>query len=285
MILIAGATGLIGRAASEFLLDQGIAVRGLARDAEKAAGLREKGMEYFQGDMLDAADLAKATRGVTAALLVTPNGQRQLEMERNFARAAADAGVQHLVKISTIRATRDATATFPRAHFQSEEFIRSLGMRWTMLRSNFFFQNLLTYRTSIAKSGMFALPVGRIGIGMIDARDVAEMAARCLLDTDSKSAGHDVSGPELLDFYTVAERMSAVLGRKIRFVEQTPAEFRALLEQVIPNPWQVNALCELFSELANQALGPVTDDSARLLGRAPRRLESFVADYSGTLTA
>ncbi len=266
------------------LLDRGVAFRGLARDVEKAAGLRARGVEIVQGDLLDAADLARATKGVTSALLVTPNGQRQLEMERNFAQAAADSGVGHLVKISTIRAAADAKAPFPRTHFQSEAFIKSLGLRWTVLRGNFFFQNLLTYAASIAKYGTFTLPVGRIGIGMIDARDVAEMAALSLLDDNLESGTHAVSGPELLDFYAVAERMSAVLGREITFIEQSPADFRAFLEKIIPNPWQVNALCELFAEIACQALGPVTDEAAKLLGRAPRPLESFVADYAGALT-
>jgi len=284
MILLTGVTGLVGRATAEFLLDRGVAFRGLARDAEKAAALSSRGMEWVQGDMLDAADMARATRGITSALLVTPNGQRQLEMERIFARAAADAGVRHLVKISTIRATADATAPFPRTHFQSGEFIKTLGMRWTLLRANFFLQNLLVYAPSISRTGTFTLPVGRIGIGMIDARDVSEIAARSLLDDGRESGGHDLSGPELLDFFAVAERMSSVLGREIRYIEQSAEEFRAFLEKIIPNPWQVNAMCALFAEIANQALGPVTDDAERLLGRKPRPLESFAADYARAFT-
>jgi uncharacterized protein YbjT (DUF2867 family) len=280
MILLAGVTGLVGRATAEFLLEQGVTFRGLARNPEKAADLCRRGMEFVQGDMLDAADMARATTGVTSALLLTPNGQLQLEMERVFAQAAADSGVGHLVKISTIRSGPDARATFPRTHFQSEDFIRSLGLRSTMLRANFFFQNLLMYAPSIAGTGSFTLPVGRIGIGMVDVRDVAEIAARSLQDQGKASEVHVISGPELLDFYEVAARMSIVLGREIRFTEQSPADFRAFLEKIIPSTWQVEKVCELFEEIAHQALGPVTGDAASLLGRAPRPLETFVTDYA-----
>jgi len=280
MILITGVTGLIGRAAAEILLERGVKFRGLARDAQKAADLRARGMEFVQGDMLDAAGMAKAASGIRSTLLLTPNGQRQLEAELAFSRAAAEAGVEHLVKISTIRATADARAPFPRTHFQSEEFIKSLGMRWTMLRPNFFMQNLLAYAPAISKTGTFTMPVGRIGIGMIDARDVAEIVALKLLEAGLQSSSHDLCGPELLDFFDVADRMSAVLGRTTTYVEQSPADFRAFLEKIIPNPWQVNGMCELFADIAGQALGPPTDDAERLLGRKPRSIESFLTDYA-----
>lgn len=280
MILITGVTGLIGRAAAEYLLNRGIAFRGLARDTAKATDLRDRGMDLVQGDMLDAADMARAVKGITSVLLLTPNGQKQLQMERTFAVTAAEADVCHLVKISTIRATADARASFPKTHFESEEFIKSLGMRWTMLRPNFFMQNLLSYAPSIARTGTFTMPVGKIGIGMIDARDVAEVAARSLLDSGSHSASHDLSGPELLDFYELAERMSATLGRRIGYVEQSSADFRAFLQKIIPNEWHVNAMCDLFADIANHALGPLTDDAQQLLGRKPRSLETFVADHA-----
>ena len=285
MILITGVTGLIGRAVAELLLGRGVAFRGLARDEGKAADLRERGMEFIAGDMLAASDMAKATSGISSALLLTPNGQRQLDMERTFSRAAAQTGVRHLVKISTIRATADARAPFPKSHFESEEFIKSLGMRWTMLRPNFFMQNLLSQAALIANSGTFTLPVGRIGIGMIDARDVAEIAALKLLDGESESASHDLCGPELLDFFDVADRMSAVLGGRITYVEQNPADFREFLEKIIPNPWQIGAMCELFADIASQALGPPSEDAERLLGRKPRAIESFLRDYAERFTA
>jgi len=280
MILITGVTGLIGRAAAEVLLNQGVVFRGMARDEAKAADLRERGMEFVAGDMLAASDTAKATQGISSALLLTPNGQRQLEMECTFSRVAAGSGVRHLVKISTIRARADARASFPLTHYRSEEFIKSLGMRWTMLRPNFFMQNLLSYATAISNTGTFSMPVGRMGIGMIDARDVAGIAALKLLEAEPESASHDLCGPELLDFFDVADRMSAVLGRRITYVEQFPPDFRAFLEKIIPNPWQVNAMCELFADIAGQALGPLADDAERLLGRKPRPLETFVADHA-----
>ena len=95
MILLTGVTGQVGRITADILQDRGVEFRGLARDAEKAAQLRNQGMDVVQGDLLNAADMAAATRGITSALLVTPNGRQQLEMERVFAEAAANEGIGH----------------------------------------------------------------------------------------------------------------------------------------------------------------------------------------------
>jgi uncharacterized protein YbjT (DUF2867 family) len=280
MILLTGITGKVGGAAAGFLLHQGIPFRGLARDPEKAAGLEGPGVEILRGDLLDADDVQKATRGISSALLVTPNGRSQLEMERRFARIAADSGVGHLVKISTIRATPDTSATFPRIHHQSEEFIKSLGVRWSMLRANFFMQNFLMCAGSICANDEFSLPLGRTPLGMIDTRDVAEIAVRRLLDTGTESASHDISGPEWLNCDEVASRMSAVLGREIRYIDQDLSDFRALMERVIPDPWHVDALCRQFEENATRELVADAGDTTRLLGHAPRTLDSFLRDYS-----
>jgi hypothetical protein len=79
--------------------------------------------------------------------------------------------------------------------------------------------------------------------------------------------------------------MSVVLGREIRFGQQSPADFRAQLAKSLADAWQVDRVCELFEEIAQQALGPVTDDAMRLLGRPPRKLESFLADYADAFEA
>lgn len=280
MILLTGVTGLTGRAAAEVLLGKGVAFRGLTRDPGKAADLGDRGVELVQGDLLDAADIRRAMEGIQSALLVTPNCEKQLKMERILAQTAAESGVGHLVKISTIRATPEATAPFPATHYRSEEFIKSLGLRWTMLRANFFMQNFLTQAKSIAGSDSFSLPLGSVSFGMIDARDVGEMAAHALMQDRPESGSHDLSGPEMLDCRAVARRMSAVFGREIRYAEQSIDDFRSAIEKVIPIPWQVNALCAQFREMARNELQASGSEAGRLLGRPPRSLDLFLQDYA-----
>lgn len=285
MILLTGVTGRIGSSAARYLNDQGIPFRALARDPKKVTSLAAAHSNVVQADLLECESLANAMSGITAALLVTPNSETQLEMEQNFARAAVEAGVTHIVKISSLEAIEGATAPFPKIHLASEAFIRSLGVRHTMLRPNFFMQNLLMHAQAIAHTNSFTLPLGDARIAMIDARDVGIVAARCLVDTEStQSEVHELSGQEPLSFDQVADRMSRVLGRQISYVRQSHAEFRAFLGKIIPNPWHVNAVCELFEQIAAGSLDAIAPETKKLLGGEPRSIDEFIADFARAFT-
>jgi uncharacterized protein YbjT (DUF2867 family) len=281
MILLTGVTGRIGGAAAKFLSKHDTAFRCLAREPAKLQQLSSSSVELMQADLLQPDTLTTALNGVSAVLLVTPNGQSQLEMEKNLAAAAAAAGVKHIVKISSAEALPGVTAPFPQIHLKSEDYIRSLDIRSTMLRPNFFTQNLLMYSQAIANADSFTLPLGDARTAMIDARDVGVIAARCLMDLNGKeSASYELSGPELLDFDQVADRMSKVLGRQISYVRQSHADYRAFLGKVIPNPWHVNAVCELFENIADGSLETIVPGTEALKGAALCSLSQFVEDYS-----
>lgn len=237
------------------------------------------------GDLANPSDVASALEGVDAALLVTPNTQAQLDMERNFAQTAASAGVRHLVKVSSIEASENVQEAFPRNHFLSEEFVRSLDLRSTILRPSFYMQNLLLYAQSIAETNAFTLPLGDTKTGMIDAADVGEIAANCLLDQGEDSATWHLSGPELLNFDQVAESMSRALGRKITYQRQPMADFAAFMRKIVTNEWHANAVCEAFEAIAEGSLTMMTEEAGQLLGRKPNSVEDFTRNHAKAFAA
>jgi uncharacterized protein YbjT (DUF2867 family) len=279
MILLCGVSGRVGGAAANYLLSQGAQVRGLSRNPEKLDELRARGMEVVGGDLTDSTSIQRALEGVKSALLVTANSEDQAEQECGFAAAAALSGVGHLVKISAIQARPDSPAPFPRTHYKVEQFIKSLGIRSTILRPGFFMQNLLSSAQSISKANKFELPLGKVRTSFIDTRDVGEVAGRVLLKPEKESKTYVLTGQEMMSFHDVAERMSSVLNREIEYVEQTPEAFRGFIEQVIPSPWHVDALCAQFEQIASRDHEDVTDECQRLLGREPNKIERFVEDY------
>ena len=281
MILISGATGRVGAATCKALHDAGVPLRALVRDAAKFGLPAGPGTQIVTGDMENAADVAAALKGATAALLLMSNNPKQAAIERQFASLAADAGVRHLVKISSQEAGPDARATLPRQHYESEQFIASLPLDWTFLRPNFYLQNMLMFAASISKAGVFALPLGKARCAMVDTRDVGAVAA-AVLQGGAAHAGqiYELTNDSLMDFHEAAERMSTVLGRPIRYVEQSAADFRATMARFISSEWQLNAVCELFAEIASGSLEHLSDDLPRLLGRPATRLEAFTSDFS-----
>jgi len=279
MILLSGASGRVGSAASQALHSAGIPFRVILRDPEKFPLSKVDSIEVYKGDLENTKDLEKALHGVTAALLLMSNNSAQADIEREFARIAKRSGVTHIVKISSIEASPQATAALPSLHYSSEQFIQSLGMDWTFLRPNFYMQNMLMYAVSIKSSSYFTLPLGDASTAMVDARDVGLAAAKALTENRHRNKIYDLNGPDLMNFDMVAKRISEVIDREVRYQRQTPEQFRAVLNNFIPSSWQVDAVCELFEEIASGSLQRTGDDLEHILQKPPRDIKIFSQDF------
>ena len=116
---------------------------------------------------------------------------------------------------------------------------------------------------------------------MIDARDVGEVAAAVLTGEGHAGQAYQLTGPALMDFHEVAARMGAVLERPVSYVAQSPEAFREALRQFIQSAWQLDAVCELFAEIAAGSLEEQTSATADLLGRPAMDLETFTQQFAG----
>ena len=279
MILLTGATGRVGSAAAKALARENIPFRALVRDPDKVA-FDPDAAEIVQGDLNDPAIVEQALQGVSRALIVMGNHPDQSKLERQFASLAADAGVSHLVKVSSMEAAPDATATLPKNHYDTEQHIASLGVEWTFLRPNYYMQNMLMYAGSIARTGSFALPLGTAKTAMIDARDVGEVAAVVLTGEGHAGQAYRLTGSAMMDFHEVAARMGAVLERPVSYVAQNPEAFREVLGQFIQSAWQLDAVCELFAEIAAGSLEEQNSTTADILGRPTVDLETFTRQFA-----
>ena len=279
MILLTGATGRVGSAAGKALARGSVPFRALVRDPDKLA-FDPDAAEIVQGDLSDPAIVEQALQGVSRALIVMGNHPEQSKLERQFASLAAAAGVSHLVKVSSMEAAPDATATLPKNHYDTEQHIAALGMNWTFLRPNYYMQNMLMYAGAIARTNSFALPLGTSKTAMIDARDVGEVAAVVLTGEGHVGQAYRLTGPAMMDFHEVAAHMGAVLARPVSYVPQSPEAFRDVLGQFIQSAWQLDAVCELFAEIAAGSLEEQTSTTADLLGRPAMDLETFTQQFA-----
>ena len=279
MILLTGATGRVGSAAGKALARAGVPFRVLVRDPAKLA-FDPDAAEIVQGDLSDPAIVKQALHGVSRALIVMGNHPEQSKLERQFASLAADAGVSHLVKVSSMEAAPDATATLPKNHYDTEQHIAALGLDWTFLRPNYYMQNMLMYAGAIARTNSFALPLGTSKTAMIDARDVGEVAAVVLTGEGHVGQAYRLTGPAMMDFHEVAAHMGTVLARPVSYVPQSPEAFRDVLGQFIQSAWQLDAVCELFAEIAAGSLEEQTSTTADLLGRPAMDLETFTQQFA-----
>lgn len=278
MIFLTGATGKIGGETAKQLLAQGADLRALVRDEAKAADLKAAGVELVVGDIADADSVRRGMDGAEKAFLLLPNGEHQEANEKQFTDLAVAAGVKHFVKMSSMEAVADAETPIPRAHWASEEYIRASGLDWTMVKPNFFMQNLLASAGSIKEKRKFFLPMGDGRTGMADARDIGAVCAEVLTGSGHAGQSYEITGPEILTFYDVADRFTAVLGEKVEYVPMPMEAFRERMTGIL-QPWHLDAVCELFREIAEIGLDHTTDTFKQLLGRDPISVNQFIEDH------
>jgi len=186
--------------------------------------------------------------------------------------------VKHFVKMSSMEAVADAETPIPRAHWASEEYIRASGLDWTMVKPNFFMQNLLASAASIKEKRKFFLPMGDGRTGMADARDIGAVCAEVLTGSGHAGQSYEITGPEILTFYDVADRFTAVLGEKVEYVPMPMEAFRERMTGIL-QPWHLDAVCELFREIAEIGLDETTDTFKQLIGRDPISVNQFIEDH------
>lgn len=285
MILLTGVTGKTGGATAQALLGKGLPLRAIVRNADKAAALKAAGVELVVGDVSDPAVLARALAGVEKALMIMPNGERQLELEKQFIDAAKKAGVKHLVKMSSMEAVAHAKAPIPKIHYAAGQYLAASGLAWTLLKPNFFMQNFLGSAGTIKEQGKFFLPMGEGRTVMADVRDIGAVAAVVLTGTGHDGQAYEITGPEVLSFADAAERFTRVLGRKVEYVHVPMPAYRQTLARFLTNEWHLNAVCELFQEIADGQDLHVADSVQKLTGRPPRSLEQFIRDHQAVFSA
>jgi uncharacterized protein YbjT (DUF2867 family) len=275
MILVTGATGKVGSEAVRVLRQSDVPVRALVRDAAKARALASAGAEVVEGDLEKVATIDAALEGVTGIVLVSPAVPAQ---ELNVVESAARAGVGHIVKV-TSKASADSPIARRRGQAEIEAGLAASGVAHTLLRANAYMQNILALAPAIAATGGFASSAGAGQVGMIDARDVAAVAAT-IAAAPATHAGktYRLTGPALITYADIAAALTRVLGRPITYRRQTPDEDRqAMIAAGVPEPIAaMNA--QAFALIAEGDAAWLSPDVETLLGRPARSFEDFAAE-------
>jgi uncharacterized protein YbjT (DUF2867 family) len=95
---------------------------------------------------------------------------------------------------------------------------------------------------------------------------------------------YEVTGPEVLSFADAAERFSKVLGHKIVYVHVPMEGYRTTLARFLTNEWHLNAVCELFQEIAEGGALRTADTVQKLTGNPPISFEQFVREHKAVFT-
>ena len=277
-VLVTGATGNTGRALVDALKRRGAPVRAMVRSQAARAKLPD-GVDVAVADFDDPASIGSALDGAGRAYLVTPSSERAEEQQRRFAGLAAKAGLGHLVVLSQLGADEQSPVRFLRYHGAVEQHVRDLGIPFTFLRPNLYFQGLLSFAGPISAEGRFYAPIGDATVSAVDVRDIAAVAAITLTEPGHEGATYTVTGPQSITHAQIAAALTAALGHQVTFVDVPPGAFADSLGGILP-PWQVQGLIEDYAHYRRGEAAAVSPAVAEITGGPPRDVEQFARDYA-----
>jgi uncharacterized protein YbjT (DUF2867 family) len=261
MIVITSPTGRIGGSLLSLLLDEaparGETLRVVVRDpARLPAGVRER-VEVVVGSHSDPAVVDEAFAGADAVFWLVPSDARAADLDAayaGFSLAAAGAfvrrGVGHVVGVSALgRGTPFAAhAGQVTASLAMDDMLAATGVAYRALANPTFMDNVLRQAALIGEQGVYADVVRPdFSAPLVAVRDIAAAAARLLLDRSWTGSGEvPVLGPEDLSAREMAAIMTEVLGRPVRYTQQSLADFRALLDGAGASPAAVEGFVAML---------------------------------------
>jgi uncharacterized protein YbjT (DUF2867 family) len=273
VIAVTGSTGAVGGRVARDLAARGIRQRLLVRDASRAPAL--EGAEVHVARYSDADAAAGALAGVETLFMVSASETAdRVEHHRTFVEAAARAGVRSIVYTSFFAAAPDAVFTLGRDHAATEELIRASGMSWTFLRDNFYMDMMELFA---GDDGVIRGPAGEGRCSLVSRSDVAATAVAVLLDPAAHAdRTYDLTGPEALTLEEVAQKISAVRGHPVRYVDETLDEAYASRAVYGAPPWQVEAWVTTYTAIASGDQARVSGDVEAVTGRPAQTFEEFL---------
>lgn len=264
---VTGATGQLGSLAIDALLTRGVApsnVVAIVRDAGKATGLRDRGIDVRVADYADGAAVRAALEGVDRLLLVSGSevGSR-VPQHTTVIEAARDAGVALIAYTSILRAPTSGLA-LAREHQETEKVLAGSGIDHILLRNGWYSEN---YTAALAPTLAGGVLYGAAGDGRVapaPRADYATAAAAAIVDGTPRV--YELAGAERLSYADIAAVISEVAGQPVRYQDLPQADYAgALAQNGVPTPMN-EVLADSDAGVARGELDGESTDLTGLVG-------------------
>jgi uncharacterized protein YbjT (DUF2867 family) len=283
--LVTGATGDTGDQTVHQLLERGNQVRALAhREDDRSKRLQKLGAEVVFGDFLEFDAMRAALQGIRGAYFCYPIRPGILQATAYFSQAAKEAGVECVVNMSQISAREDAKSHAAQDHWLSERVFDWSGLAVAHLRPTYFAEWLL-YLAPMIRAGELHVPFGTGRHAPIAAEDQARVIVG-ILENPSPHRGqiYPLFGPVELTYQQIAQVLSRVLGKEIRYKQVDFEVFKQYLQSrgkksAAGNSFLFQHLQEVAIDHQNGVFTGTNDLVKKIGGRSPITLEEFVSKH------
>ena len=292
-LLVTGASGKLGQRVLHHLLTTlGVPADRIAAASRKPDALADwaaRGVTVRTADFDDAASLDHAFAGIERLLLISTDALdkpgHRLAQHRAAVEAAARAGVGHVVYTSLPNAEKSAILFAP-DHAGTEAALASSSLPgWTVLRNNWYFENLFFSLPSSLASGNWYSAAGEGRIAHIARDDLALAAATALAGKSSAKTMLTLGGSRAYSIPEIAALAASTVGKTISVVP-VPVEglVQGMVAHGLPEPL-ARVFASFDTSIAEGGLAEVNGAFEKLTGRKPQSFEDWLAANKPALAA
>ena len=272
-IAVTGVTGNLGGMVSRLCKKNGIEVRNLARNVEKAKKLGFSNV--FKSSYDKSEDTVKSLEGIEVLFMVSGSeNPNRVQQHKDFIDAAKVAGVSHIIYLSFYNASKNSIFTLGRDHYATEEYIKESGFKYTFLRDNFyadFFVDLCR------EYGEIKGPAGNGKVSAVVRSDVSEVAAK-ILENPGKWENQtlNMTGPEELSMAEIVKAVSEYFGKEIKYIEETVEEAYESRKIWKAEQWEYDSWVSTYTAIAENEQSGISNDIEKVLGRKATSLAEYL---------
>ncbi|MBN6056852.1 NAD(P)H-binding protein [Nonomuraea sp. RK-328] len=268
-ILVTGARGAVAHHLTALLRERGAEVR--EASAAAAPGLPDR----VVCDLTDPATFAPALKGVSSVFLYASAAHAGA-----FVREAADAGVEHIVLLSSAAVLNPDADNNPLAasHLDAERALVDGPVRTTLLRPGSFSSNALAWSWAIKAGEPVALPYPDAHNDPIHPADVAAVALAALTSDSAHGEAHTLTGPRSVTFAEQLDVLAGVIGRPVEIRQVSREQWKEDMSAYM-NAGFADALLDYWSSTVGNPV-EITDTVERLTGRPGRDFETWAREHA-----
>jgi uncharacterized protein YbjT (DUF2867 family) len=271
-IAITGATGAVGGRVAKRLADQGISQRLIVRDPSKAPELHQA--EIAVANYLDKPAMVEALKDIETVFFVSGfEAEDRMEQHKSAVDAFVEAGVKKVVYTSFLGAAPEATFTFARQHYHTEEYLEKAGLCFISLRNSMY----MDYLAIMATEGIIRGPAGDGKFAPITRDDIADVAVSALLNKQQDTARLDLTGPDLLTMSEVARLLTESFGKPVTFINETIEEAFASRADYDAPAYEVEGWVSNYEAIRVGEMEIVSDVVERMTGHPPVSVKEFLS--------
>ena len=263
-IAITGVTGNLGGIVSRLCKKNGIEVRNLARNVEKAEKLGFSNV--FKSSYDKSEDIMKSLQGIEVLFMVSGSeNPNRVQQHKDFIDTAKVAGVSHVIYLSFYNASKNSIFTLGRDHYATEEYIKENGFKYTFLRDNFY----MDFFVDLCKEyGEIKGPAGNGKVSAVVRSDVSEVAAK-ILENPGKWENQtlNMTGPEELSMDEIVKAVSKYFGKEIKYIEETVEEAYESRKIWKAEQWEYDSWISTYTAIAENEQSGISNDIEKVLGR------------------